>query len=228
MRSNKAFYRKWFYERKVPMVSDAFTMTPFDILSLMRGLPNFLIDLYRRPEKVIEASDAIIDGLIALGEFPIKGLSGKIIFQGSQQSSADIVSPSQFEKFSFPYLKKMTEEFAKDGFISHLHHHNNWTPFLEYLKDFPKRKCILYLDDKTDIFKAKEVLGDSMCLMGNVSASLLSLGTPKKVEEATKKILEGCADGGGLIISCENPPDARFENLKALVDATKKYGVYRA
>ena len=227
-RKSKAFYQKWFDERKVPMVSDAFTMLPFDVLALMRGLPNFLIDLFRRPEKVIEASDAMIDGLIALGEFPMRGLSGKIIFQGSQQSSAEIVSPRQFEKFTLPYLKKMTEEFAKDGFISHLHNHGNWTPFLEYLADFPKRKCILYFDEKTDIFKAKEVLGDRMCLMGNVSAALLSFGTPKKVEETVKKIIDGCADGGGLIISCENPPDAQFANLKVLIDTTKKHGVYRA
>lgn len=228
MRRNKAFYRKWFYERRVPMVSDTFTMLPFDTLALMRGLTIFLTDLYRRPEKVIEASDAMIDGLIALGEFPIKGLSGKIIFQGSQQASAEIISSSQFEKFCLPYLKRMTEEFAKDGFISHLHNHGNWTPSLKYLEDFPKKKCILYLDDKTDISKAKEILGDRMCLMGNIRASILSLGTPKKVEKATKKIIDGCADGGGLIISCENPPDAQFENLKALVDTTKKYGVYRA
>jgi hypothetical protein len=43
-----------------------------------------------------------------------------------------------------------------------------------------------------------------------------------------KDILDKCADGGGLIISAEDPVNCKFENLKALVDATKKYGVYRA
>ncbi len=35
----------------------------------------------------------------------------------------------------------------------------------------------------TDIRKAKEVLGDHMCIMGDVPPALLSSGTPEQVYE---------------------------------------------
>lgn len=233
-RGRAAFYRKWVVERKVPVMMGGETTIPFEVLSYMRGIQNFLIDLFRRPEKVIEACNWMIDAMITFGLIqaqevpPNTPFACKGIFQGSARSSADFISPKQFEKFSLPHLRRITEEFAKIGFYSHFHHHSNWTPFLEYFKEFPKKKCVMYLDDRTDIFKAKKVLGDTMCIMGNVSASLLANGTPSDVEKTVKDILDKCADGGGLIISAENPVNCKFENLKALVDATKKYGVYRA
>jgi hypothetical protein len=226
--THNAFYSKWFEERNVRPYYDINTVSPFQLLALLRGFQNLLVDLYRRPEKVIEVSDWLNDCLVAVAEFQLKERNEGIIFYAGHQANANNLSPSQFEKFNLPYFRKMVEEFAKAGFVTHLHNHGDWTPFLEYFKDFPKKKCILYLDHETDIFKAKEVLGDTMCVMGNLPASLLSFGTPKKVEDATKKIIDGCAEGGGLIVSCENPSDTKFENLKALVDTVKKHGVYRA
>jgi uroporphyrinogen-III decarboxylase len=225
---DEVYYRKWYDERKINPWYNSFTLSPFQMLALLRGFQNLLVDLYRRPEKVIEVSDWLCDCMIAVAEFQLKDRKEGIIFHAGHQANANNLSPSQFEKFGLPYMRKMVEEFAKDGLITQLHNHGDWTPFLEYFKDFPKKKCILYLDECTDIFKAKEVLGDTMCVMGNLSASLLSFGTPKKVAEVTKKIIDGCAEGGGLIISCENPADTKFENLKALVDTVKKHGVYRA
>jgi hypothetical protein len=232
LKRKKDFIEKWTQQHKVRSWRDLYTYSTFDTIEMLRGLENLFTDIYRRPEKVIEISDWLNDCLIALAMLPIKNFQDtdtqKIAIVSNMHSNANNLSPSQFEKFSLPYLRRMVEEFAKAGIVSHLHSHGNWTPFLEYFKDFPKRSCILYLDHETDIFKAKEVLGDTMCVMGNVRASLLSFGTPKKVEDEIKKIIDGCAEGGGLIVSCENPLDTKFENLKALVDTVKKYGVYRA
>ena len=59
---------------------------------------------------------------------------------------------------------------VEEGAIPVLHFDADWTRDLERFKEFPKAKCVLSLDGKTDIFKAKEVLGDHMCLMGDVPA----------------------------------------------------------
>jgi uroporphyrinogen-III decarboxylase len=64
--------------------------------------------------------------------------------------------------------------------------------------------------------------------MGNVPASLLSFGTPEQVEAHCKKLIEVVGEGGGFILAnaCSLPYDARVENVKAMIRASEKYGVY--
>ena len=47
---------------------------------------------------------------------------------------------------------------------------------------------------------------------------------------STQKSIEVCKDGGGFIVDggiAGIPDEAKPENVKAMVDATFKYGVYR-
>jgi hypothetical protein len=46
------------------------------------------------------------------------------------------------------------------------------------------------------------------------------------VEYQVKEIIDGCAAGGGLIISAELTADSRFELVDKMVQVTKTYGVY--
>ena len=65
---------------------------------------------------------------------------------------------------------------------------------LEYFADFLKGS-LLILFERTDIFRAKEILGDRVCLMGNVPLSLLQLGSPRDVEDYGKKLIKICGQG---------------------------------
>ncbi len=71
----------------------------------------------------------------------------------------------------------------------------------------------------TNIYKIKEVLGDHMCIKGDVAATMMSLGTPDDVYNYCTKIIRDM--GPGLILStgCSAPPDAKVENVKAMVAA---------
>jgi hypothetical protein len=218
---------KWMEKYQAPPMIEGQAATPFDLLNKLRGTTNFLLDLHRRPEKIIEACDWMVDGLVAIALNMIEMAKAEYILCGSVVLTADFVSPKTFEKFGLPYLKKVINGVKDEVKRIQCHFDTNWTPLLEYLRELPSKKCYLHLDERTDIFKAKEILGDHMCLFGNVKPSLLSFGTPKEVEKEVKKIIDGCAEGGGLIVSAEVPDDAKFENVKAMVDATKKYGVYR-
>ena len=218
---------KWMEKYQAPPMTEGQIATPFDLLNKLRGTTNFLLDLHRRPEKIIEACDWMVDGLIAIALNMIEMTGAEYVLCGSGSLTADFVSPKTFEKFGLPYLKKMLWTVKDHVKRIQCHFDTNWTPMLEYLRELPSKKCYLHLDERTDIFKAKEILGDHMCLFGNLKPSLLTFGTPNEVEKEVKKIIDGCADGGGLIISAEVPDDAKFENVKAMVDATKKYGVYK-
>jgi len=218
---------KWWNYYKTPTIAEGGATIPFELLSFFRGSTNFMKDIYRYPEKIKEVSDFIIDGLIAVGEYGPMMSGGKTIIVGATRCSADFISEKHFEDLVFPYLKKMVETFLKDGFIVQLHFDTNWTPRLHYLEGLPKGNIYLHIDERTDIFKAKEILGDHMCIEGNLKPSLFSLGSPHQIEEHVKKIINECADGGGLMVGSEIPDNAKMENVKALVDTCKNYGIYR-
>ena len=84
------------------------------------------------------------------------------------------------------------------------------------------------LDGYTDIFKAKEVLGNHMCIMGDVHASLLTLGHPEEVDAYVRKLIDTVGKDGGFILStgCELPPNCKEENFQMMLDTAKSYGVY--
>jgi len=85
--------------------------------------------------------------------------------------------------------------------------------------------CIRF--DKTDIFRAKEILKDHTCIEGNVPASLLQVGTVEQVKDYCKKLIDVVGKGGGYILGPRSSTDeVKPENLKAMIEFTKEYGRY--
>ena len=66
--------------------------------------------------------------------------------------------------------------------------------------------------------------------MGGIPVSLLVSGTPRKIEEYVKKLLEEVKPGGGIILAPDIgagiPRETPVENIKALINAVEKYGRY--
>ena len=91
---------------------------------------------------------------------------------------------------------------------------------LERFRELPRGRCILALDGENDIFKAREVLGDHMCIMGDVPASMLFLGTPDKVYAYCTRLIRELGPEGFILQSgCDIPANAKLENVQAMVAA---------
>jgi uroporphyrinogen-III decarboxylase len=61
-----------------------------------------------------------------------------------------------------------------------------------------------------------------------VPSSLLQLGTVQQVKDYCKKLIDTIGEGGGFILSpCSSTDEVKPENLKAMIDFTHEYGVYR-
>jgi hypothetical protein len=217
---------KWRDQYQVPTMVDAALNTPFTTLSQLRGSTNFMLDLRRFPEKVLETLDMVTDGLIAAGLALADMVQARTVIVGAVRGSADFISPKMFEKFCLPYLVRTAHAAAAAGLRIQYHFDTNWTPMLEYFKELPPKSGYLHLDERTDIFQAKKILGDHLCLLGNLKPSLFTLGTEAEVERQVKSIIDGCGAGGGLIISAELTADSRFELVDKMIQTTKTYGVY--
>jgi uroporphyrinogen-III decarboxylase len=87
---------------------------------------------------------------------------------------------------------------------------------------------VVWLFDQSDMLKAKQALGDKCAISGNVPSSLLVTGSPADVKAYCRKLIEGCGKGGGYMLAAGCvAPNPKLENLRAMVEAVKEYGVYR-
>jgi len=97
---------------------------------------------------------------------------------------------------------------------------------LDLITDLPPGKVYWHFD-QTDMARAKKILGKVACIAGNVPASLLITGTPEKVKEYCRRLIEDCAGGGGFILTSGASIDkGNPDNLKAMIEAVEEYGVY--
>ncbi len=217
-----------------PLFYTGIAMAPFDVVSdLLRGMRGSMLDMYRHPEELKKLTNIFIEGQIKAG-VQLAQLTPKIkvIFMPLHRGADGFMSKDQFEEFYWPGLTSVMEGLIKNNYIPGLFLEGGYNERLEYLAEFAKKHKgkVLYWFDRTDLAKAKELFGGHACIKGNVPGSLLNMGTPQQVEDYVKESIEICKDGGGFIIDggvSGIPDEAQPENVKAMVDATFKYGVYR-
>ncbi len=190
----------------------------FDVLSSLRGMTNLTKDLFRIPEKVEAVLDIITTELISGIKTQIKQTRPFAVFTGATRCATEYMSAKMWERFCFPFLKRQVEAVVDSGAYALLHWDNNWTRAIDYLQEFPQGKCILSSDSNTDLYKGKKVLGGHMCVMGDVPAAMLTLGTEDEVYQYSSKLVSDLGpDGFILAVGCCTPLNAKPENVKAMI-----------
>lgn len=137
------------------------------------------------------------------------------------------MSDAEFKEFYWPYLRKGLLGLIEKGVTPVIYWEADFESRLEHIVDVPTGKLIYHLSN-TDAQKAKAVLGNTVCLMGNVPNIMLLSGTPDDVRAHCKHLIDTVGKDGGFIMDTAVMLDeARPENLKAMIDFTKEYGIYR-
>ncbi len=202
---------------------------PFDTISdFLRGMKGAMMDMYRCPDKLLAACDMLFDWRQKKAvPFPPDAYGNpRRVFMALHRGSDGFMSVKDFEKFYWPTLKKAILATVDLGCIVAPFFEGVWNQRLEYLLDFPKGKVVFHCE-LTDVFRAKKIIGNRMCIQGGVPPTILQAGTPQEVEDYTKKVIDEVGKGGGLIIRPGSASDyARPENIRAMVETVKKYGRY--
>jgi uroporphyrinogen-III decarboxylase len=204
-----------------------FTKAPFDVLGdTLRGTKGIMLDIYRQPDKLIEAMEALVPLMIKMGVGAAQMTGFPIIFIPLHKGADGFLSEDQYEKFYWPTLRKVMMGLIQEGCIPNPAAEGGYNSRLEVVKDLPKGKT-LWMIDRSDMGRAKETLGQNACLLGNVPSALLHLGTPQEVKDYVKQVIDTAGEGGGLIVGNGAFFDhAKPENVKAMIDFTKEYGAY--
>jgi hypothetical protein len=200
-------------------------IAPFDVLGdFLRGTSGVAIDMFRQPEKLLEAIDMITEMYIAR----ITAGRGHMVAFPLHKGDDTFMSRQQFEKFYWPSLKKVIDALIEEGIMVSLFAEGAYNQRLEYIGDFPKG-WVTWMFDKTDMARAKKMIGDRCCISGNVPGSVVIFGTPQQVKEHCRKLIETCAPGGGYILSggCTATEAKNPDNFRAFMAAAKEYGVYK-
>jgi hypothetical protein len=201
---------------------------PFDILAdKLRGYKGLCMDMFRQPNKVLAACEALAPHLLQValsGADPDKNVPiGLWLHRGC----VPFLSPSQFERYYWPTLKWITEELWKQGHQTLYYAEGEWNPNLKWIATLPERS-IVYHVDRGDIFEVHRVFGEKFCISGGLPNDVLAFGTPDDVREHCRKLIDGVARNGGYIMdaSAIMQDDTKMENLRAMTDFTREYGVY--
>ena len=210
-----------------PMYNRAGAGSPFDMLSdYIRGMRGSMMDLYRHPDKIHEFCERVTPGMISSGITAVKVTGNPRVFMALHRGADGFMSLKQFEEFYWPYLKRVIIGLIEGGCTPCIFFEGNYDQRIEYLFEIPKSKALAHFDS-TDMFRAREILGDHLCFRGNVPASILQAGTTDDVKSYVKELIDKVGKDGGLMISARSSLDeVNPENLHAMIDFTKEYGVY--
>ena len=164
--------------------------------------------------------DAIVPHLAVAACLRAKILGYPAVCVGGWRAAPSMLSPTMWDHFVLPFFRRLVNEVVDAGLIALLHLDSKWDRELARFRELPRGKCIMATDGETDLFKAKEVLGDHMCLMGDVPPTLLCLGNPDEIYEYGTRLIRSLGPKGFMLHSgCDIPANAKLENVKAMVAA---------
>ncbi len=202
---------------------------PFDYIGdFFRGTRGIMLDMYRVPDKLLEATEKVIPYILRAALAAAGATGVPFVFMPMHKGLDGFMSLDQFRTFFWPSLRKVILALIEEGLIPTVLWEGDCTSRLETIQDIPRGKAV-YWFEKTDIFRAKEILGDTVCIRGNVPAPMLCVSSPREVEDYCKKLIDVVGKGGGFILDggIGIPDEARPENVQAMADIVKNYGVYQ-
>lgn len=208
----------------------ALNPNPLDALgAFLRNFDEVLTDIMWYPEKVKKTCELLVPVLLAVGK-----ATGEISYQltGSKRVFCPVwynslLSEKQFREFHWPYLRFICEGLIEAGFTPLLSLQGTYDKMLTTLLELPKGKAIAWFD-KTDPVKAREVLGDHLCIAGGIDPRYLIMSQPGIIKEKVKHLVTEMKSPSGFIFTSQFNAlgKATEENVIAMTEAVHEYGAY--
>jgi uroporphyrinogen-III decarboxylase len=201
---------------------------PMDIIAdKLRGYLGLVEDLFERRDKVMAACEALMPHLYWVAKCTADPQKLVPIGYWMHRGGVPFVSPEIFKNIYWATVKPIVEQLWADGHQTLFYAEGKWDFHLESFAELPEQS-IVYHVDQGDIFKAHEVLGKKFCLSGGIPNVMLSHGKPDQLRQHCKRVIDGVARDGGYILDASAivQNDAEVENVRAMTDFVREYGVY--
>jgi uroporphyrinogen decarboxylase len=198
----------------VPVVG--VVLGPMTLATQLMGIESTLelaIDDPRRLEKLLAFATELA---IQFGEAQLRA-GAHLVMVFDPSASTVVVPPQFFREFLMPGLGEIARAFKAAGAFTHWLHIAG--PVEPILVHYPQTGAqIANLDFEVDPARAMEILPHT-CLDGNIKPLLFVNGSAEQVAAEARRLVTLFAKRGGFILSsgCEIPPEAKPENIAAMV-----------
>jgi hypothetical protein len=202
-------------------------VVPFDtISSFFRGMKGSMLDMYRQPEKLLQACDLVLKKQISAGipADPKKRGNPKRTGIPLWRGDSNFMSDQQFEKFYWPGFKQVLLSTIEMGYVPMPLFEARFGQRLEHLLELPKGKVVAVVEN-VDIIQAREILGGHTCIIGKPPVSL-HYASIQETQDYYKDLFKKCGKGGGLMLRMVLPQKATVKDLKAMVESIRDYCRY--
>ena len=208
-----------------PVLATGFAGVPYDGYSdFLRGTLDGLADLYERPDEVKAYCEEQLAATLELVKMQGKIMPGKHVFMALHKGMDGFMSDEHYREFYWDHLRTIINCIIDSGLVPYIYTEGKYDSRLECLKEVPAGKVIYHFEE-VNMIRAKKILGDTACISGGFPVYLLDYGTKEQVIDEAKRLIDGCAAGGGFIFETSCGMDlAKRENVEALMDTVRNYG----
>jgi uroporphyrinogen decarboxylase len=193
---------------------------PMTVAMQLLGAEKALYLAIDHPERFASLLDFAAEIAIRFGTAQIEaGAHLPIVFNPS--ASPAVIPPQFFREFELPRLQKLFAALKEAGSAASWLHIAG--PVVPILPLYPQCGVdIANFDYCVSALEAQHVLQHT-CLDGNIKPLSFVEATPEMIAEESSRLLNVFASRGGFILSsgCEIPPEAKPENVTAMVSAAR-------
>jgi MtaA/CmuA family methyltransferase len=143
---------------------------------------------------------------------------------GVGETAAYFMSPTFFQEYCLEPEKMVCKAIKKMNMIP-LIHCCGYVPQCIHFSLETNPEGAIQFDYQVDLEWAKNLIGDKITIMGNLDYNKITHSTPSQVYDDCIKHLKIAAEGGGywLAFGCEIPRELSFENMRAIMRATRTF-----
>jgi len=166
-----------------------------------------VVFLTERKQEALEQAQQRVESAIEHGLKLIRG-GAEIVLMCADYCFNDgpFLSPAMFAEYVTPFLKQQCAAWNAAGAYTVKHTDGDIMPILDQLAASGAR-ALHSLDPMAgvDIAEVKRLVGDRMCLIGNVNLAYVQSGTPAQITESARYCLRhGGVNQGGYIYATSN------------------------
>lgn len=188
--------------------------SPLQSAAMLYNLNDFMMDLFEEPEFCKELLDFVAELGIAFALEQVKAGADII---GIGDATASMVSSDLYKTIVYPYTEKVIKGIRNKSNVKLKYHICGAAKHI-LLHTKKLHFDIVNIDYKIDAKEAFDIVGDSICLKGNIDpVGILKDGTPEQIRQEVNKLKSLNKRNFILSPGCEVARDTPIENMKAFV-----------
>lgn len=194
---------------------------PMTVLTQLMGMENAFYLAIDEPERFARFFDYATALVQRFGEAQLEA-GAHLILTFDPSASQTVIPPQFYREFVLGRHKRIFDAFRQAGALANwIHSAGRIDDILPYYQEINVN--IVNFDYEMDPKLAMEQLR-GICIDGNIKPLSFVLDTPDVITARSFELLETFKTRGGFILSsgCEIPPEAKSENISAMVEAAKE------